>query len=413
MRLSREWVVITAFLAAVFCFFVAPTFLNSEAKMAFPSYVPAVSPIGVDLNQMLSYSESWVNGSTPYIGWNLYPPFASIIFTPILSLSPHAAYSLITAISFLCVVLCCLVLVWLLRGKRPLGSVAYLMFIPFVLSYGLQFELERGQFNAIAMTAALAAIYLFHYLPRLRKLAYLLFILAVSLKVYPLVFLPLLIDDWRAWRANALRLTGLLAANFAMLFVLGWEVFKDFLGAINNQIVNPGIWVGNHSIRSYLTQLSSGDQLGFSLQGWRWGVENIEIIEKILLAAIVAAILLVAWKAFKRNERGINSELLMICTIAALLIPPVSHDYKLAILGGPIIICLQSWQERQCGRKTSLAIKTLLAVFVFFFASTLFSYALKPELLASNTPALIILTVVTTAMALMPRQTQASEGDYA
>ena len=44
-----------------------------------------------------------------------------------------------------------------------------------------------------------------------------------------------------------------IAVNFAMLFVLGFQVFFEFLDAIKSHILNPYSWIGNHSIWSYLT----------------------------------------------------------------------------------------------------------------------------------------------------------------
>jgi len=46
-------------------------------------------------------------------------------------------------------------------------------------------------------------------------------------------------------------------------------------------------------------------------------------------------------RAYKKNQTGIDPYLLFTCACAALLIPPISHDYKLPILVGPAAILLQ------------------------------------------------------------------------
>ena len=58
-------------------------------------------------------------------------------------------------------------------------------FVTGLTSHGLQFELERGQFNVVAISLCLLAVYIFHYQVKYRHFGYLLFLVAVQLKVYP------------------------------------------------------------------------------------------------------------------------------------------------------------------------------------------------------------------------------------
>ena len=70
--------------------------------MEFPAYVPAIDPIGVDLQQMLSYSDSLFTArQTPYIGFNLYPPLASVLFIPLLTVEFSLAYKIVTLVNVL------------------------------------------------------------------------------------------------------------------------------------------------------------------------------------------------------------------------------------------------------------------------------------------------------------------------
>ena len=119
--------------------------------MTFPEYIPAIDPIGVDLQQMLSYSDSLFTAKqTPYIGFNLYPPLASVLFIPLLTVKFSLAYRIVTLVNIISYVLMTLVLVLRIGKERQVSSLLMLIFITGVFSYGFQFELERGQFNVIA-----------------------------------------------------------------------------------------------------------------------------------------------------------------------------------------------------------------------------------------------------------------------
>ena len=47
--------------------FIQPVFLNPARQMQFFPYVPTVTPIGLDLQIVLRYTESWLStGQVPY-----------------------------------------------------------------------------------------------------------------------------------------------------------------------------------------------------------------------------------------------------------------------------------------------------------------------------------------------------------
>ena len=99
---SQNWVFL-GFLFSYLLFFVRPIFFSSQV-MQFLKYVPAIDPIGVDLKQMLSYSESWfIAKQTPSIGANLYHPLASVLFTPLITVKfflAHRNVNLVTVILY-------------------------------------------------------------------------------------------------------------------------------------------------------------------------------------------------------------------------------------------------------------------------------------------------------------------------
>lgn len=253
-------------------------------------------------------------------------------------------------------------------------------------------------------------IWIYHTHHKYRYLAYLLFSLSIQLKIYPAIFILLFVTDWGAWKNNLKRLAGLGAINFALLFVLGPKIFADFLRAVWGQADAPYIWQGNHSIRSFikLFQTTEFQQLhigGFSLvseySGW---------IQLILLAFVVACILLLVYQAHKQKAKGLNPQIFLACTLGALLLPSVSHDYKLSILAAPVVIFLESLQYGEEGKR-NVRLLLLLLVFVFSLAysAMLFFYTNKPIVLCNNCPVLLVMLLLTVLFSLLGGNTAKEE----
>ncbi len=402
---SFTWVLL-GFLVPYLLFFIYPIFF-SASTMQFEQYVPAMDPIGVDLRLMLSYSHSWwVEKASPYIGTNLYPPLASVLFAPLVRLPVALVYRLMTAVTLVCYGFAAFAFpLRVSKGKQGL-PVLVLLFITGLFSYGLQFEIERGQFNLIAVACAFAAIWICHYHEKYRYLAYGLFTVAVQLKVYPFVFIVMLIRDWRNWKGNIGMCLVLSAVNVALLFVLGPQVFVDFIKAIHAQMAKPLTGPGNHSIRSALYLI------GTYASAWVGG--HAGLAELALLALCGGCMLVALVRAYRENESGVNSPLLLACTIGALVIPAVSHDYTLPLLVGPVAILLSdvSYAAERAGRRNLVLIVLLLVLSTAYF-STVFPLVNKPYAIRNNCPALfaILLAVAVFAVWSGRRPTaNASEG---
>lgn len=385
------------FLLGYMCFFLVPVFFSANV-MQFFQQAPALEPIGVDLRQMLSYSHAWwVQHQSPYIGFNLYPPLASVLFTPLLALDFPLAYRIVTLISLVCFITSTILLSRGVGEKTPASPLLVLFLTSGLFSYGFQFEIERGQFNLLAMFPCFLAVWLFHHKPNRRLWAYGLFSLSVQLKVFPFIFILLLVDDWRDWKGNLRRFTWLGLVNFFLLFILGGRVFIDFLRALASQTLYPAIWQGNHSIRCFVTQ-----QIDFAVeQGWAQAANYAPAAQLFFLACLGGCLLLILWHAYRQNHASINPHLLLACTLGALLIPSVSHDYKLSILIPPAA-CLFVHESRLEGAQHPV-IGLLYGVFAFVYSSTLFSYTFKPPFLQNNFPALLVLLILTTILSGISR----------
>jgi hypothetical protein len=386
MRVPPATWVLAAFLAVYLLFFVYPTY--SGTVMRSVKSVPAAEMIGGDLALIRTFSQSWLDGGTPYTGLNIYPPLTAALFAPLLMLSEAAAFKLVTLVSIGAFITLTLVLPIRLRRESRLPALPTAIAVTGLVSYGFQLELERGQFNVTSVLLCYLAIWIFHHAPRRRWLAYALFVLGVQLKVYPLIFALLLVDDWRDWAGNIKRWLLLAAINIALLFALGPSVLAEFLGAMAGQVATPAAWVGNHSIRSYAMQMAPHLAL-------------LEIGATLLTAACLA---LVLFKAARRNRRGIDAELLLACTLVTLLLPPVSHDYKLALVAAPLSVLFaddgESWRARAGTPGRFVVVMMLMFALAAAYAATLVSYDFRPAFIDNSFPMVMAMLVLTAGISV-------------
>jgi hypothetical protein len=395
--------VLMGFSMSYLLFFVHPIFFSAQV-MQFFRYVPAIDPIGVDLKNTLNTADSWfVAQQTPYIGNNqyTYPPLTGVLFMPLLLVNLSLAYKIVTLVNVFCYVMITFVFPLKTGKESQVSPLLMLIFITGLFSYGFQFELERGQFNVIAIFMCFLAIWIYHYRNRYRCLAYFLFTISVQLKVFPFIFIVMFISDWRDWKNNIKRFLLLAALNFALLFVLGPKLFVDFINAIKDHTENPYIWIGNHSIRSFVT-LSS--KLAYD-HGWVWVNQYSGLAQIALLAIIAGCILVIMLQTYRQKQKGINPLLLLACTIGALLIPSASHDYTLSILAAPVAIFFSNnrFWERANSPRLHIIFIVLLLIFSAAYSSTLFSYTNKPLILENNFPALVTMLLAITFLSLVSK----------
>lgn len=388
------WILV-GFLASYLLFFLRPIFLNPHQVMLFPKYLPTAKAVGFDLSGTLSQSRTWlVAHRSPYMGVNPYPPLANVLFAPLLFLPFPSAYLIISLLTIACYGISTL---WFARLASPTKSVTptlLLLAVTGLLSYGFQWELERGQFNVIAMTLALAAVGLFYARPRFRWASYVLITLSIQLKVYPAILILALVEDWRNWKKELIRLLGILGVNFACLFALGPRVFQDFVEAIRRLSVGFDPFVGDHSAATFAFNL-------LPIHPRR--------LEMVILALFALFLLYAIWVSYRRKRPGLNPYLLLACCIGALIIPSTSNDYTLPLLVPVIAVFFQSLVLGGKGRiRTGLGI-FLLVLMSLAYSAMLFSYTTRsslpfldgiipPFLLENNLPALFVVLLAATGL---------------
>lgn len=309
--------IVCGFVLAIVAGQIVPVFLSGSG-MQIPNYVPRIEPIGADLIQYRSYVERYVNdGESPYVGRNLYPPLTTLAFAPFVYISGESGYLILSALTLVCwMSMVLLGPLALARDQRPAGlfALAAIILALRLYSYPLHFELERGQFNVIAVAFAVYAVLLFRRGPArwwARIPAYVLLTIAIQFKVYPAIFVLAMIERDRPLR-SAVRLAGITALNVILLFSLGTDIFNDFIEFITVQMRDPYIWVGNHSLKSFATQAGVAEWM-------LW----------CLAAVVVLAAGIAAWR---RRADSADGSLLLGLAVLSCIIPSVSHDYKLATL---------------------------------------------------------------------------------
>ncbi len=396
------------FLVAYYLLFITPSLFNSSGHMYFFTSVPITKPGATDLQQMLSYSNELTLGRSPYIGQNLYPPLASLLFLPLLTLPFSIAYQILTAFSLLSYLGSFALIAKSIKNRLTFPAIVLPIAAIALFGYGLQFELERGQFNLIPVFFVLLGAWLFHNAPRWRALGYILFIIAVQIKFYPIIFILLFINNWKAWREIGIRFASLIAVNIGLFFILGQNIFHNFFTGIREQTLHPYVWIGNHSIKSFvsLTTTKLGEPFYFS--SWDFLALHQKRAQALLLLIVLGSVLLTLLRAYRVNAKGIDPYLLLSCTLAALLIPSVSHDYKLSLLAVPIAYVL-TYESTALRRGIGGALTTLTVFAIsLLYATTLFSYENKSQLVGSNMfawffqnnfPALFLLLLCVAALA--------------
>jgi hypothetical protein len=397
--LDPFWLVFGAYLFTFIWFFIRSVFFNPSRVMMVFETVRRLDPIGYDLMMMLSHASAWLNHTvSPYASFNNFPPLATLLFTPLTHFPLQNAYMIITLITLGCVFWNGFLFPYFSHKPRGVRPVLVLVFITALTSYGLQFEIERGQFYSVAFALTFAGIYIFHRQPKFSWLAYILFILAIQIKLFPVILIFLFIRDWRDWRGNLVRILGLGVANIALLFILGWAKFQEFITILRNMVDDSGIWVGNLSVKSFAYY-----QLPILLK--RFNLDNqseAATVEVVVMGLVLILLALGIIQAYRRNDKVMNPYLLFICTSAAMVIPQISHDYKLPVLAGPFAILLMTFEIPTEGSKANTILMSAgILILSLAYFSTQYSYVMKSPILANNFLAVLGMMGVATMLAFL------------
>jgi hypothetical protein len=361
--------------------------------MFLPDTLPTLTPIAADLHTMMEWGRDWLDPNVPYHG---YPPLSNMFFAALYPLPFNVTYAIFAAMAIGTL----LVLLAMSLHRQQDGRIPPLLAL-FVItglsSYGLQFELERGQFNLLAFGLSVGGVWLFHAKPRWTLLAYALFCAGVQLKLYPAILILLLTRDYRDFKGNLRRAAGLAAANFLLLLALGLDRFSEFVTAVQVLATGFGGSAINHSIYSFARVAVATLSPYVALPAY-----TLPTLQWTLTLAMLASLAVIVWLNYRDRRSGYDPYLLLACTIGAMVIPSVSFDYKLSILIAPTALAVVEFEQRAVApshpRTAGIAALVLL---IAAYTTTLFSFYLKPTALDNNCPALFVMLGCVTALAWM------------
>jgi hypothetical protein len=304
-----------------------------------------------------------------------------------------SGYHLIAPLIILSFLWMVLILPYFYHKKLELPPAAIFAACTGILSYGIQFALERGQFDMICIALCLTSITLFWVFPKLRLLAYVLFILAFQFKIYPIVFILCFFENWRDLKKNAIRIGGICLAIFLSLFVMGIKGFTEFLRALTWQTAS-GAYSRDHGINYGIDYLTTILGINLSLHS--------QIAVKLVVELIGFILLLSVFIIYLKKERkgGLFPPLLLGCMLAAMALFPASKDYKLAMIVG--VFCMYViYLEREITylpRTNKIQIYGLFSVMAFCYASIQFSEAYRPAVLKNSFPFLYLMLILLVAI---------------
>jgi len=402
------WFVI-GFLIVYVLLFIYPVFLNTDRTMIyFNRFLPNANPIGADMNFTLDHVKTWVTTRESPYPESHYPPLTYVLLSPLTLFNYPTVYTVSTYLTIFSYLILTLLFPALFSSKKDF-SLILLLSITGLFSYGFQFELERAQYYSMAFLLCMLAIYIFHRHYEFRYLAYLLFSFSIHLKIVPIFFLPMFIKDWRDWEENIKRMVGLGLLNIALLFVLGYRKFLEFVDALLFRVETPTfLWNGNHSLGNFVFNFVK-DGFGLLSEGTVLLLQqNARLFEWLLLTVIACCVLSLTIHIYRSGKKGINPYLLLVCTLCALVIP-VSVDYTLPMLVAPLAIFLGG-RPRLGGSSFNKIISILLVLLTSIsYASLLYPFKYKPYFLNNGFPALFLILIAVTLLYFLQGKTGSNE----
>jgi len=284
-----------------------------------------------------------VYGPGSGLGWPMhyrYPPLFLLLFAPLAVLPLGWAAAIWVVLKVL--VLAALLRSWtrnvVAAGFRPRSVIVpFLLIAPYLIE---EFRYGNAQFFVVALTAA--SLLLVREKPVLSAAS---LALGISIKVWPLFFVPYLVAR-RDWKVAG------YALGFVVVFALLPSFYFGFLGNFDligqwfsqesqTQLGNAEIWFPNQSLRGVLTryftvidysQVPDSNYPQVHITALDPGL--VRSVWLVVAAAAYAAFLAVAYR--RRNTNGWLDHGLAFCLLP--LLEPFTQKYALAVLLWPALI---------------------------------------------------------------------------
>ena len=396
--------VLMGFLIIFLMYLVRPMFFDPNRKFSyFVNYLPALDPIGNDLNYNTRAITLLLQGKSPYeLGYHFYPPLYHIVFAPMLLFNAQEKFLLMTGLTLLSFGLL-FFLLW--RKKGNSHGVFVFFFLTGLFSYGMQFELERGQFNVLTLLLVITGIWIYHNFPSFRLLAYMLWIIAAHIKLYPAVFLLMFFSYWKNHKENFTTLVQLGILNIAAFLILGYKIFLQFVNAVITESRNP-LWIlpdkqpVNHSISAFIDKLAKNNDSELPAKLAEWLSVSRSWVGVILLAVIVLCSVIIIWRTLQNRPNLLHADALMLLILLCFLLPSTSMDYKLVLLapGLAVVLANRTLPELRWQKVLFIGLTILISA---VYSLTLVPYHYRSGLLLTAFPMLFTMLLCLTGLNLL------------
>lgn len=398
-QVDLGYILIISYLIAS-TFFFSTVFFHKKGKMVFPQYIPANEIIGGDAAIYYRFSERFfIEHKSAYFGDppqnkflnNPFPPLFTLSMAPVfaLNLTSTDYYKVMFGATIISFIFIGFVFPSLILKKKPIPISILFVFITGLLGYGLQFELERGNFNVISLAIGLVAVFIFWRYPRVRLISYLLLTVSIQFKLYPAILLLMFIDNRDTVINNFKRIVLIGISNISLLFLMGINGFREFLRSINTQIDGSGYTrdLGINNFLVWINKYFLDEVFGTRL------LLAMKILISMLVIAAIVFIFIIAYR--KKQLLQLHFPLLFLCILGMMLLPPASRDYKLpflcAISGVALVFYVEEirgWIKSKVG--IGIVIVSLISV---SYCITSFSWIYKPLLLQNSFPFVFLMFV--------------------
>jgi len=361
------WAILAGYSVSFLSIYVYHTYFAGAAVMRFFQDVPAMKEgIGFDLLVNTESCSRCFREGIRSDGTMYFSPLFVILFYTLSRIDPVTLRWASCAITLFSYVAVCLMLPRFWNGSSRVSCSSLFIMATGLTSYGLRFDLERGQWNAVAMLLTFLALVLKRSQRReTRYLGYSLFILAVHLKLWPLIFIIGFATPNAGWKTNVRRFLLFIAANVALLFLLGPTFLKAYLITLTKRVGDPYLWFGNLSLYSFTEQVSEA-------HGW-----NPYFLACASWAFTITYILTLIF-VFYRQWDGDNILVLILCLLGALLFPTTSHEYKLLLLTMGLALFFACYRFAYIGMSLCAITERIAVLFIAMcYPVTLFSYVYK------------------------------------
>lgn len=291
------------------------------------------------------------------------------------------------------------------RKKTNSYGIFVFFFLTGLFSYGMQFELERGQFNVLALLLVITGIWLHHNFSSFRLLAYTLWTIAAHIKLYPGIFLVMFFSRSNQRRENLTILLLLGCLNLAAFLILGYKVFLQFVNALMAESRNP-LWVLpdkqpiTHSINAFIDKLAKNNDGELPANLAEGLGSSGPWVGLILLAIIILCSVLIIRRTLQNRPNLLHADALMLLILLGFLLPSVSIDYKLVLLapGLAVVLANRALPELRWQKILFIGLTILMSA---AYSLALVPYAYRSGLLITAFPMLFTMLLCLTGLNLL------------